>query len=188
MVNVLARDIFLNALLVFMALVVILLLLINPTKQADEPPPGSLSVYISWPEGPTDVDVWTLAPGEPSPVGFTTKTGQLLSLLRDDLGTANDPMPANFEHVYSRGLPAGEYVINAHCYHCKAVPVEVMVEVRVARPGFDSVRIFSAKVTLRRNREEVTAVRFRLDGDGRLVQGSMHSVFKPLFAARHPEP
>lgn len=187
--HLLFRDLLFNALLFFVVLVVLMLPWLNPiAKQADEPPPGSLSVYAAWPEGDIDIDLWTLAPGEAFPVGFTSKTGTLLSLLRDDLGVPNDAMPGNFENVYSRGLPAGEYIINVHCWRCATVPVPVMVEVRISRPGMDPVRLFSASVTLRANREEITAVRFRLDGDGKLVPGSLHNVFKPLYGNRSPEP
>ena len=183
MINILARDVFLNALLVFVALVLILLQLINPVaKEADDPPPGTMSIYLAWQDGPIDLDLWVLAPGEKGPVGFSAKTGKILSLLRDDLGTSNDPASiGNFENTYSRALPAGEYVINVHVYSTAVLPITASLDVRVTRPGQSPQKLASTTVKLVTKRAEITAIRFRLDANGILVPGSTHNVYKPLY-------
>lgn len=184
MVNILARDIFLNALLVFMALVVILLLLVNPpTQDSTAEPPGNLAFTIVWPAGNDDIDMWLMGPGEGSPIGYSNKGGVALNLLRDDLGEMTDPLPANVENAYSRGILAGEYVINVHSFRTASpLPIKVHVEVRLILPT-TSVVLVSTTVDLVREGQEITALRFRLDTDGRVEPGSVHSVFQPLRSA-----
>jgi hypothetical protein len=53
-----------------------------------------------------DVDLWVEAPGD-RPVGYSNKSGQIFSLLRDDLGKSQDITDFNYEIAYSRGMPAG---------------------------------------------------------------------------------
>lgn len=185
MINVVARDIILNALLVFVALVVILLLLVNPpSAENDTTPPGNLIVTAVWPEGPVDIDLWVYGPGEERPIGFSNKTGKEWSLLRDDLGTRNDSMPVNMENSYSRAIVAGHYVINLHCYTCKTGPVPVAVEIRVANmDGGQSTAILTTTVTLTAHGQEITVVQFDLTAAGTMVPGSAHSVFTPLHKA-----
>lgn len=181
MINILARDIFLNAMLVFVALVVILLLLVNPeAKDETTKPPGNLTYMIAWPEGPIDVDQWVYGPDEDRPVGFSNRSGKEWSLLRDDLGTANDSMPANIEHAFSRAIKAGHYVFNVHCYTCRTGPVPVSVEIGVVHNGTPRV-LLRTNVTLEFHGQELTVVQFDLTNDGQIVPGSAHSVFKPLY-------
>lgn len=185
MINVLARDVFLNALLVFMALVVILLLLANPpAAENNAPPPGNLIVSIVWPAGDTDVDLWLTSKGETRPVGYSNRTGAVWSLLRDDLGNKNDLTELNFENAYSRTVEAGHYVVNLHLFRGPG-PIEVTVEIRVANMGGgDSRALLTTKVTLHKTGQEITAVAFDLTADGAIVPGSVNSVFQPLRNAR----
>jgi hypothetical protein len=162
-------------------LVLAIILLINPPAQdAEVKAPGNLTVAIAWPQGPADVDVWVTGPGQPRATGYSNRAGRLFNLLRDDLGTAGDTTPLNFENAYSRGLPAGEYVINGHCYTC-AAPVPVYFEVRVGAPGERQELLFSGTETIA-PKEERTFVRFKLDADGKVVPGSASRVFQKLRA------
>lgn len=181
MINVLARDVFLNALLVFMALVVILLLLVNPPSQkSDVTPPGNLIVTIVWPEGDVDVDLWLIGPDEPRPIGYSNKSGKEWSLLRDDLGNKSDSMPLNLENAFSRAVKAGHYVFNLHLYRGIG-PIPVTVEIRVANmDGGQSRVLLTTKVNLAREGQEVTAVQFDLTSDGVIVPGSVNNVFSAL--------
>lgn len=185
MINVLARDVFLNALLVFMALVVILLLLVNPpTAENNAPPPGNLIVTAVWPAGDTDVDLWVTGEGEVRPVGYSNRTGKVFSLLRDDLGNKNDLTELNFENCYSRTVEPGHYVVNLHLYRGVG-PIEVTVEIRVANMGGgDSRALMTTKVVLHKTGQEITAVAFALDSKGSIVPGSVHNTFTPLRSAR----
>jgi len=128
------RDVILLALLGFVAVVILLISFIHPPEDEAAKSPGHISVYIAWPPGATDVDLWVQAPGQ-LPVGYSNKGGPVFNLLRDDLGTLHDTMPANFEFTYSRGIPVGEYAVNIHLYRNDAAvtPIPVRVEIKAGR-------------------------------------------------------
>ncbi len=181
------RDTILLALLGFVFISVILLIHFNPeAKETDSEPPGNVIVEISWPgELDTDVDLWVQAPGD-VPVGYSNKGSTRFNLLRDDLGNKNDPSGINYEVSYSRGIVAGEYVINVHLYRIAAPVREIAVHVMVsAKPtlGAAAKRLLETDVVLRHTGEELTALRFRLTAGGSLVPDSVHARFKPLRAA-----
>lgn len=176
MTAILTRDLLLNMLLGLVALVVLVLAQVNPASTEQQlSPPGNLVASISWPAGPTDVDIRLGAPDDTA-VDYNRKTGRIWSLLRDDLGTTNDSTPLNFESAFTRGLPDGEYVINVRCFDCGVqLPMPVTVEVRLAEGGL----VWSGTVQVMMNKQERTAIRFRLV-DGRVVAGSANQVFKQL--------
>ena len=113
------RDVIMLALLGFVTSVVLLLPHVNPPQtEAKEtgPMPGDMIVEIRWPdELDTDVDLWVKAPGD-RPVGYSNRGGLVFNLLRDDLGHSSDLTKLNYEFAYTRGAPAGEYVVNVHLY------------------------------------------------------------------------
>ena len=132
-----------------------------------------------------------LGPGESKPVGYSNKSGVLWNLLRDDLGLRPDATPSNFETAYTRGIAAGEYIINIHCFTCPDLPVLVDLEVSVKREGSNTTGvdgkrdtiikiIIVTQVTLRFNKQEKTAVRFRLTEDGDLIKNSVNSVYRKM--------
>ncbi|MGH6718964.1 MAG: hypothetical protein ACREER_06560 [Alphaproteobacteria bacterium] len=182
------RDVVMLALAGFVTLVLLILPHINPEAKAaadQSEPPGNVIVEIRWPDAITsDVDLWVQAPGD-VPVGYSNKGGALFNLLRDDLGDILDATELNYEVAYSRGLAAGDYTVNVHLYrdsaHVVPIPVTVVVSAKSAE-GESTQQILSTKVDLMRQGEEVTALRFRLDGAGRLEAGSVHSLYKPLRA------
>lgn len=175
MPTVLKLDALFNFLGVLMFFVITLLAQINPPTDPQITPPGNLVASAAWPAGAIDVDLWISAPDD-KPVGYPNKSGKVWSLLRDDLGTSNDSTPLNFESAFTRGLPDGEYVINVKCFGCAGkVPVNVDVEVRLVDGG----AVWTGVVALVAEKQERTAIRFRLLG-GKVVAGSASSVFKPL--------
>ena len=183
------RDVIMLALCGFVAIVLLLLPHLNPpAKAANESitPPGNVIVEIRWPdEMDTDVDLWVEAPGD-TPVGYSNKAATYFNLLRDDLGHMSDAMRINYEVSYSRGIPSGEYTVNVHLYRNLAnlYPVPVTVVVSVKKMVEESARqIVATEVELRREGDELTAFRFRLDAAGDLVPGSVHSLTRPLRAA-----
>lgn len=168
-------DALFNMLGVLITFIVVLLSQINPPTDPQITPPGNLVASAAWPAGAIDVDLWVSAPGD-KPVGYPSKSGKTFSLLRDDLGTSNDSTPLNYESAFTRGLPDGEYIINVKCFGCAGkVPVNVDVEVRLVEGGV----VWTGVVTLVAEKQERTAIRFRLRG-GKVVAGSASSVFKPL--------
>jgi len=178
------RDFVMLMVLGFVVMVVWMLPYLNPKAQeAAAEPPGNLIVAITWPEGDTDVDLWIYGPQEVRPVGYSNKGGILFNLLRDDLGKAPDATPLNYENAFTRGIIGGEYIVNVHCFRCPVVPIPVDVEISVnsGTPGKDSLKdIATTRVSLARNGEEKTALRFRLSDDGTLVADSMNNVYRPL--------
>ena len=177
--HILFRDFLFIALLGFMALVVWMLPHLNPpTNDADIETPGTLSVTIAWQEGPIDVDLWVHGPDQTRPVGYSNRGGKTWNLLRDDLGTAGDRMPFNMEHAFTRGLPAGEYIINAHCFGC-GEPALVAFEVRKGNASGKQTLLFQGNATLT-HKQEKTLVRFKVGANGNIIPGSVSMVRRPL--------
>ena len=187
--NTVFRDVIFLALAGFVAMVLLLLPHLNPPASAEEgtPAPGNVIVEISWPEKvDADVDLWVQAPGDVA-VGYSNKGGLIFNLLRDDLGGQADVTEINYEVSYSRGVPEGEYTVNVHLYRDMSgqlpLPVTVSVSVKSA-PSMAAKRILTTKLKLDHQGQELTAFRFALDADGRLVAGSVHDLPKPLRAAK----
>jgi hypothetical protein len=186
------RDVIMLALAGFVTLVLLLLPHLNPRAKTAEVlrSPGNVIVEARWPdEIDADVDLWVQAPGD-VPVGYSNKGGAVFNLLRDDLGHHGDLTGLNYEFSYSRGVPAGEYTVNVHLYrNHDGRPVPVAIVVSVKGSVNDAARqLLATKVTLARDGEELTAVRFQLDDKARLVSGSVHDLPKPLRAARAVQP
>ena len=182
------RDVILLALIGFVAMVIMLLPHIHKSKTEaeDYKPPGNVIVEMHWPNDmPYDVDLWVQAPGA-EPVGFWNQGNHVLNLLRDDLGADHDASDRNYEMIYSRGIPAGEYTVNVHMYGAlpplTEVPVKVVVAVR-GKYGSTS-QILQSTVKLRQRNQEETVFRFRLTGDGELVKGSVSTLQRNLITAR----
>ena len=187
--NTVFRDVIFLALAGFVAMVLLLLPHLNPPATAHEglPAPGNVIVEISWPqEIDADVDLWVQAPGD-SPVGYSNKGGLLFNLLRDDLGGQSDITQVNYEVSYSRGIAAGEYIVNVHLYRDLSgllpLPVTVSVSIK-ASPQVSAKRILHTKLLMAHQGQETTAFRFELDKDGRLIPSSVHDIPKPLRSYR----
>lgn len=184
-VSIAFRDVLYLLAFMYLLMYVIVLPALNPPVVQEDAAkqPGNIIVSAVWPEGDTDVDLWLSAPGDKKAIGYSNRSGSVWNLLRDDLGTANDNTPMNYESAFSRGTPAGEYVVNVHCFKCSG-PIPVVVEVRIGAPGQPSKVLKVETVILADKGAEVTAIRFKLDGDGRVVPGSVNKIFKPLRAAK----
>lgn len=174
----------------FVLMTVLMMTVMNPPAKASETDgvtaPGNVTVEIQWPDKlDADVDLWVQAPGD-VPVGYSNKSGKVFDLLRDDLGMAQDMTDSNHEVAYSRGAPAGEYTVNVHMYRgvnvTYPIPVKVIVSLKPDRTQ-SSAPLATTTVQLRKPNQELTALRFKLDSTGKLVQGSINSIFKPLRVA-----
>lgn len=175
------RDVMLAFNAVLSAAILFVLPNINPPAKNNPdalPPPGSIAVLACWPEGAIDVDLWVTGPGQDKATGYPpgVKSGKVWALLRDDLGTFGDDGPANCESAFARVTPDGRYVINLHAYSVPADGVVVHVEA-----SLNGKLLTSQNVQLR-PKQERTVAQFRLAG-GRVVEGSMNSVFQPLRSA-----
>jgi len=182
------RDVIMLALAGFIMLVLLLLPHVNPraTPQDPTPRPGNVMVELRWPdELNADVDLWVQAPGD-VPVGYSNQGSAIFNLLRDDLGHLNDTTDLNYEFSYSRGVPAGEYTVNLHLYRnlANVYPIPAVVAVSVKNsPNLPAQQILSTKLNLSHEDEELTAFRFKLDEEGRLLSGSVHNLPRPLRAS-----
>ncbi|MGI9475906.1 MAG: hypothetical protein ACR2PI_04320 [Hyphomicrobiaceae bacterium] len=179
------RDVILLALIGFVAMVVMLLPHIHKakTEAEDYKPPGNVIVEMHWPDDmPYDVDLWVKAP-EHEPVGFWNQGNNVLNLLRDDLGEGRDASNRNYEMIFSRGIPPGEYVVNVHMYGPIPSGIEVPVRVVVAvREKYGTTRqLLQTTVKLRYRNQEETAYRFRLTSEGDLVEGSVSTLRRNLI-------
>ena len=188
--DTLFRDVLSLALLGFIAIIVLLLPHINPKgveNASNAPISGNLIVEITWPNNQhVDVDLWVQAPKDVI-VGFSNKGGALFNLLRDDLGRMMDLTDINHEIAYTRGIVAGEYVINAHLYRSNwrtppPVKVETAISIKKAKPDGTTfvAPILFTTANLDHQGQEITLVRFTLNEDGTLVKNSVHSLFKQL--------
>ncbi len=178
------RDVILLALIGFVAMVILLLPHIKPTEveTQDHKAPGNVIVELHWPSTmPYDIDLWVKAPRQ-APVGFWNMGGETFNLLRDDLGSEADATDENYEISYSRGIPAGEYIVNVHQYG--PLPADTVVKVSVVvsvRTRLEAARqILNTDVELSRQGQEVTAFRFRLDEEGGLVPDSVNTLSSRL--------
>ncbi|MDH3659388.1 MAG: hypothetical protein OEU92_05045 [Alphaproteobacteria bacterium] len=184
------RDVIMLALAGFVAMVVLLLPHLNPVGEAEKEntsPPGNVIVELSWPEEiDADIDLWVEAPGD-RPVGYSNKGGAIFNLLRDDLGKRSDVTGMNYEVSYSRGIPDGEYTVNVHLYRNKTktspIPVTVVTSIKKT-PSSTTRQLLASKIELVREGQEITVYRFKLESEGDLVPGSVHSLQRKLRAWR----
>lgn len=127
------NDLLFNLLVGFVFLFVVAFLLINPpTKKEDAPKKAEYLIIIEWEDNANDdIDLWVRDPNGTT-VSFTNKTGGLLNLEKDDLGSSNDrwrkpdgtivTIPINREVITMRGIVPGRYEVAAHVYSIKYAP------------------------------------------------------------------
>jgi hypothetical protein len=186
------RDVVMGMMGLLAAIVIILLLQPkNPDMAADEAERarGNIRVEVSWPDDMNvDIDTWGKAPNLPA-VGYSNKNGVVLSLVRDDLGNFADISGRNYEVMFSRGIPQGEWVFNIHWFSNTAGVRSVPVTVLITLTKDDSTgskerpqQIVATNLTIRNIGQEMTVVRFKTDRDGNLIKDSTTSLFKPIRA------
>ena len=171
--NTLFRDLLMGALGAFAVALVILMFHINPPKseEADnQRARGNVRVEVQWPnEMNVDIDTWVQAPGD-TPVGYSNLNGLVFNLVRDDLGTHADLTGMNYEVAFSRGIPAGEWIINLHWFSNSMgviqVPVKVLITMKKVDDGSSKeapISIMSKSVKLVKVGQELTVIRFTVD-------------------------
>jgi hypothetical protein len=154
----------------FVLISVLMMAVMNPPARSSErdgvQSPGDVIIEAQWADKlDADVDLWVQAPGD-VPVGYSNKSGQIFNLLRDDLGKAHDVTDYNYEVAYTRGRPNGEYVIDLHMYRGRKVPypidVKIVASVKQDLTGA-AKQLVATTVQLRKENQELNALRFRLD-------------------------
>ena len=134
-------------------------------------------ITMDWPDNhPDDLDLFVQ-----DPIGniawYRHREAGFLTLDRDDRGGANDfivvngrkiPSPIREEIVTVRGVVAGEYTVNvSHFQAIAGEPVAATVKVQKLNPTAQV--IFDDKVTVDHTGDEKTAVRFKVDADGKVI-------------------
>lgn len=168
-------DILFNVLLGFTVMVFIAFALIRPeAKQGDIDIDADMIITISWPDNtPDDIDSYVEDPAG-NVVWYNKREAGLIHLDRDDRGNYRDTIlvngkevayPKNEETVTVRGIVPGEYVVNIYYYlRQSANDVPVSVKVEKINPAVSVV--YYDTITLTREGQEETAVRFTLNADG----------------------
>jgi hypothetical protein len=171
-------DLLFNALLGFTFLFLVAVIFMNPeARKGRINLKAEYIISVTWPERLTDdIDLWVQDPtGET--VSYLNKEASWLHLDRDDRGEVNDTVlidgrevvyPINQEVVTLRGIIPGEYTVNLHYYTAADTgPVDALVKVEKVNPTLRTVYV--RQLTLSRQDEEQTAVRFTLDLEGQVT-------------------
>ncbi len=134
-------------------------------------------ITMDWPDNhPDDLDLMVQDPAE-NIAWYRRKEAGFLTLDRDDRGGVHDTIvingkrvstPIREEIVTIRGIAAGEYVVNvSHYVATTNKPVPANVRVQKLNPLARVV--WEGQVTVDHRGDEKTAVRFRLDDKGDVV-------------------
>jgi hypothetical protein len=154
------------------------LLAISPdSKEGQIDSKAEFIITMDWPDNhPDDLDLFVQ-----DPLGniawYRHREAGFLTLDRDDRGGMNDfivvngrkiPSPIREEIVTVRGIVRGEYTVNvSHFQATTGEPVEATVKVQKLNPTAQV--IFDDKVRVDHTGDEKTAVRFKLDAEGKVV-------------------
>lgn len=171
-------DLLFNALLGFTFLFLVAIMFMNPeAKSGIIDPKAEYIITVTWPDNnPNDIDTWVEDP-DGRVIWFRNPESGLIHLDRDDRGSVSDTIkvdgkevvnPLNQEVVTIRGTVQGEYVVNTHYYASdNEEPVDVTVKVEKVNPKLEVV--YYDTHTLQQEGDEKTAVRFKIDRDGDVI-------------------
>jgi hypothetical protein len=134
-------------------------------------------ITMDWPDShPDDLDLFVQDPAG-NIAWYRHREAGFMVLDRDDRGGANDFIVVNMKKISSpireeivtiRGIVPGEYTVNvSHFVATTNAPVPATVKVQKLNPTAQVV--FDNKFTLDHTGDEKTAVRFRLDAEGKVV-------------------
>ena len=167
-----------KALQVIAFLFFLALLAVSPdSKEGKIDSKAEFMITMDWPDNhPDDLDLFVQDPAG-NIAWYRHREAGFLTLDRDDRGGANDfiivngkkiPSPFREEIVTVRGILAGEYTVNiSHFRATTREPVDAHVRVQKLNPT--AQLIFDDKLTLNRTGDEKTAVRFRIDAEGKVI-------------------
>jgi hypothetical protein len=184
------QDVLTLVMVAFAVVALCAIMLINVARSTNSAaaaakPTGTMIIDAIWDkELNADVDLWVKAPGD-IPVGYSNKGGLIFNLLRDDLGHYMDVSSTNMETAIARGLPTGEYIVNLQFYRNRSARSDMPVKVVITQtlPNTPPKQILVTDAVLPLEGKEITAMRFQLDDNGKVVPGSVDSLYIPLRAA-----
>ena len=179
------RDVTLLALSGFVSIVILLLPWLNLKTRNEivQEPVGSVIFELFWDDKlDADLDLWVKGPNDGA-VGYSKPSGLVFNLLRDDRGLVGDHTPLNYEISFTRGIIPGEYQANVHLFkHDKdRSKIEALITASLVTPDRNyRKQILEKKVYLKKESSEKTVLRFKLDNNFKLVNGSVNSLRKNL--------
>jgi hypothetical protein len=156
----------------------IALLAVSPdSKEGKIDSKAEFIITMDWPDNhPDDLDLFVQDPAG-NIAWYRHREAGFLTLDRDDRGGANDfiivngkkiPSPIREEIVTVRGIVPGEYTVNvSHFQATTGQPVAANVKVQKLNPTTQV--IFDNKLMLDHSGDEKTALRFRLDTEGKVI-------------------
>jgi hypothetical protein len=168
-------DLLFNTLLGFSLLFFISIIFMNPiARLGNVNLKAEFIITVTWPDDqPDDIDVWVRDPNH-NLLNYRNSDVGWLHLDRDDQGDVNDKVlidgvetvyPINQEVVTIRGIMSGEYVVNLQYYKSQTgQPVTATVKIDKVNPSLKLV--FVDKITLEKEDDEKTVLRFKLDAHG----------------------
>jgi len=168
-------DLLFNTLLGFSLLFFISIIFMNPiARLGNVNLKAEFIITVIWPDDqPDDIDVWVRDPNH-NLLSYRNSDVGWLHLDRDDQGDINDKViidgvetvyPINQEVVTIRGIMSGEYIVNLQYYKSQTgKPVTATVKIEKVNPSLKLV--FVDKITLDKEDDEKTVLRFRLDARG----------------------
>ena len=154
------------------------LLAISPdAKEGKIDSKAEFIITMDWPDNhPDDLDLFVQDPAG-NIAWYRHREAGFLTLDRDDRGGANDFIVVNGKKIASpireeivtvRGILPGEYTVNiSHFQATTGQPVPAMVKVQKLNPTAQV--IFDDKVMVDHTGDEKTALRFRLDAEGKVI-------------------
>ena len=154
-----------------------LLAVASDSKEGKIDSKAEFIITMDWPDNhPDDLDLFVQDPAG-NIAWYRHREAGFLTLDRDDRGGANDfivvngkkiPSPIREEIVTVRGIVPGEYTVNvSHFQATTGAPVTATVKVQKLNPTAQV--IFDDKLTLDHTGDEKTALRFRLDAEGKVI-------------------
>jgi len=167
-----------KALQVIAFLFFLALLAVSPdSKEGKIDSKAEFIITMDWPDNhPDDLDLFVQDPAG-NIAWYRHREAGFLTLDRDDRGGANVfilvngrkiPSPIREEIVTVRGIVAGEYTVNvSHFQATTGEPVQANVKVQKLNPTAQV--IFDDKLTVTHTGDEKTAVRFRIDAEGKVI-------------------
>ena len=167
-----------KALQVIAFLFFIALLAVSPdSKEGKIDSKAEFIITMDWPDNhPDDLDLFVQDPAG-NIAWYRHREAGFLTLDRDDRGGTNDfiivngkkiPSPIREEIVTVRGIVPGEYTVNvSHFQATTGQPVAANVKVQKLNPTAQV--IFDNKLMLDHSGDEKTALRFRLDTEGKVI-------------------
>src|SRR3982075_573628 len=167
-----------KALQVIAFLFFIALLTVSPdSKEGKIDSKAEFIITMDWPDShPDDLDLFVQDPAG-NIAWYRHREAGFLTLDRDDRGGANDSIMVNGKKIASpireeivtvRGIVPGEYTVNvSHFQATTGQPVAANVKVQKLNPTTQV--IFDNKLMLDHSGDEKTALRFRLDTEGNVI-------------------